>query len=243
MLENSMIESGGRTKTRKPLTVLVSVALHGLVVLAMLLIPIVRPQGLPMLAEAYGVPLPVMPEPAAPPPETPTAPPVVRTEVQPLPEDFVAPQMIPRDIAIVVESPREFAPLPVKAPSGVGDVLNRMVQNAAAVEPPPPPPPELPPPPPSAPLRVSNLERANLLHQVRPVYPPLARQARVQGTVILEATIAKDGSVRDARIVSGHPLLTEAAIAAVGQWRYKPFILNGEPIEVITTVTVTFTLQ
>ena len=74
MLENSMIESGGRTKTRKPLTVLVSVALHGLIVLAMLLIPIVRPQGLPMLAEAYGLPLPVVPEPAAPPPEATTAP-------------------------------------------------------------------------------------------------------------------------------------------------------------------------
>ena len=243
MLENSMIESGGRTKTRMPLTVLVSVALHGLVVLAMLLIPIVRPQGLPMLAEAYGVPLPVMPEPAPPPPETPTAPPVVRTEVQPLPQDFVAPPMIPRDIAIVVDSPREFAPLPVQAPSGVGDVLNRMVRNAAAVEPPPPPPPELPPLPPSAPVRVSNREPADLIHQVRPMYPALAKQARVQGTVILEATIAKDGTVRDARIVSGHPLLTEAAIAAVGQWRYKPFILNGEPIEVITTVTVTFTLQ
>ena len=243
MLENSMIESGGRRQTRKPLTVLISVALHGLIVLAMLLIPIVRPQGLPMLAEAYGLPLPVMPEPAAPPPETPTAPPVVQHEVQPLPQDLVAPRMIPRDIAIVVDSPREFAPLPVKPSTGAGDILNRMVQSAMAIEPPPPPPPELPPPPPSAPLRVSNLERADLIHQVTPVYPPLARQVHAQGTVILEATIAKDGTVRDARILSGHPLLTKAAKEAVEQWRYKPFILNGEPIEVITTVTVTFTLQ
>src|SRR5262245_32852042 len=99
MLENSMIESGGRPKPRKPLTVLVSVALHALIVLTMLLIPLVRPQGLPMLAEAYGLPLPVIPEPAAPPPDTTTAPPVVQTEVRPLPQDFVAPQMIPRDIA------------------------------------------------------------------------------------------------------------------------------------------------
>jgi periplasmic protein TonB len=241
MLENSMIESGGRTKTRKPLTVLVSVALHGLIVLAMLMIPIVRPQGLPMLAEAYGLPLPVMPEPSVPPPETPTAPPVVQTEVKPLPDDLVAPREIPREIAFVVDPPREFAPVPVSPITAVGPVLRDMVERRAAIEPPPP---ELPPPPPSTgPLRVSNLERADLLHQVRPVYPPLAKQAHVQGIVILEATIAKDGSVRDARIVSGHPLLTNAAKEAVEQWTYKPFILNGEPIEVITTVTVTFTLQ
>src|SRR5262245_48730968 len=243
MLENSMIESGGRKKTRKPLTVLVSVALHALIVLAMLMIPIVRPQGLPILAEAYGLPLPVMPEPAAPPPETVTAPPVVQTEVKPLPDDFVSPREIPRDIAIVTDPPREFAPVPVKPSAGAGDILNRMVQSAIAIEPPPPPPPELPPPPPSAPLRVSNLERANLIYQVKPVYPALGRQVRVQGAVILEATIGKDGTVRDLRIVSGHPLLTGAAIDAVQQWRYKPFILNGEPIEVITTVTVTFSLQ
>jgi protein TonB len=150
--------------------------------------------------------------------------------------------MIPRDIAVVVDSPREFAPLPVKPSTGAGDILKRMVQSAAAIEPPPPPPPELPPPPP-APIRVSSREPADLIHRVNPEYPPLAKQVHAQGTAILEATIAKDGSVRDVRIVSGHPLLTKAAKEAVEQWRYKPFILNGEPIEVITTVTVTFTLQ
>jgi len=241
MLENSMIGSGGRKKTRKPLTVLVSVALHALIVIAMLMIPIVRPQGLPMLAEAYGLPLPVTSEPAAPPPETPTAAPVVQTEVRPLPQDLVTPIEIPRGIAMIVDPPREFTPVPVGMGSPLAPILRQMTEPKEAIEPPPPPP-ELPPPPPG-PLRVSSLQRADLLHQVRPVYPQLARQARVQGTVILEATIAKDGSVRDARIVSGHPLLTEAAIAAVAQWRYKPFILNGEPIEVITTVTVTFSLQ
>src|SRR5262245_23722575 len=191
MLENSMIESGGRNKTRKPLTVLVSVGLHGLIVLAMLLIPIVRPQGLPVLAEAYGLPLPVMPEPSAPPPETPAAPPVVQTEVKPLPDDFVAPKEIPREIAIVVDPPREFAPVPVSPITAAGYVLRDMVERRAAVEPPPPPPPELPPAPPSTgPLRVSNLQRADLLHQVRPVYTPLAKVAHVQATVILEDSFA-----------------------------------------------------
>src|SRR5262245_9819384 len=172
MLENSMIESGGRTKTRKPLTVLVSVALHALIVLAMLMIPIVRPQGLPMLAEAYGLPLPVIPEPAAPPPETPTAAPIVQTEVRPSPKDLVAPIDIPQGIAMIVDPPREFTPVPVGTGSPLAPILRQMVEPKEAIEPPPPPPPELPPPPPG-PLRVSSLQRADLLHQVRPVYPQL----------------------------------------------------------------------
>lgn len=94
-----------------------------------------------------------------------------------------------------------------------------------------------------APLRVGSIEPANLIHQVKPVYPPLARQVRAQGVVILEATITRDGTVRDVRVITGHPLLTKPAQEAVEQWRYKPFIMNGEAIEVITTITVNFTLQ
>src|SRR5262245_23548204 len=242
MLENSMIESGGRTKTRKPLTVLISAALHGLIVLALVLVPIVKPQALPILAEAYGLPLPVVPEPAARPPEIPTTPPVVQTEVRPSPQDLVAPIDIPKGIAIVVDPPRQFTPIPVGQGSPLAPILRQMTEPKEAMEPPPPPPPELPPPPP-APIRISSRQPADLIHQVRPEYPTLAKQVHAQGVVILEATIAKDGSVRDVRIVSGHTLLTKPAKEAVEQWRYKPFILNGEPIEVITTVTVTFTLQ
>jgi protein TonB len=68
----------------------------------------------------------------------------------------------------------------------------------------------------------------------------LARQARIQGVVILDAVIAKDGSVDELKVISGHPLLTGAAIDAVKQWKYKPTTLNGEPVEVQTTITVTF---
>jgi protein TonB len=78
---------------------------------------------------------------------------------------------------------------------------------------------------------------------VKPVYPQIARQTRTQGVVVLEAVISKDGSVDSLRVVSGHLLLTQAALDAVRQWKYRPTMLSGEPVDVITTVTVTFTLQ
>jgi protein TonB len=79
--------------------------------------------------------------------------------------------------------------------------------------------------------------------KVQPVYPPLAKQARIQGVVILEAIIGKDGAVSEVKVISGHPLLQQAAIDAVSQWKYKPTLLNGEPVEVVTTVTVNFAFQ
>jgi TonB family protein len=88
-----------------------------------------------------------------------------------------------------------------------------------------------------------NVQHSKLIEQVRPKYPPLAKQARIQGTVRLRATIAKDGSVRDLEVVSGHPLLVESALEAVRQWRYRQTLLNGEPVEVITMIDVNFTLE
>jgi protein TonB len=80
------------------------------------------------------------------------------------------------------------------------------------------------------------------VHQVKPNYPPLARQARVQGSVVLQAVISKDGTIQNLRVVSGHPMLVQSALDAVKQWRYKPYFLNGEPVEVETSITVNFTL-
>lgn len=88
-----------------------------------------------------------------------------------------------------------------------------------------------------------SVQQSKLIHQVPPKYPPLAKQARIQGTVRLRATIAKDGSVRDLEVVSGHPLLVESALEAVRQWRYQQTLLNGEPVEVITMIDINFTLE
>jgi protein TonB len=81
------------------------------------------------------------------------------------------------------------------------------------------------------------------MNRVQPQYPPLARQARVSGTVKLHAIIAKDGTVQELQVISGHPLLIQAALDAVRQWRYRPTLLNSEPVEVDTTIDVIFTLN
>ncbi len=93
-------------------------------------------------------------------------------------------------------------------------------------------------------VRVSQgVTQGMVLHRVQPTYPPLARTARVQGSVVLAAVIGKDGTIQNLHVLSGHPLLTQAALDAVKQWRYRPYILNGEPVEVDTQVTVNFTLS
>ena len=84
---------------------------------------------------------------------------------------------------------------------------------------------------------------ASLIRKITPVYPPLAKQARIQGVVRFTAIIGKDGTIQNLQLVSGHPLLVEAARQAVSQWQYKPTLLNGEPVEVVTQIDVNFTLS
>ena len=88
----------------------------------------------------------------------------------------------------------------------------------------------------------SRIAESNLIHDVAPTYPPEAGRARIEGTVVLLAVIAKDGTVQDVRVESGLPVLAQAAIDAVKQWRYKPYLLNGEPIEVASQITINFIL-
>ncbi len=93
-------------------------------------------------------------------------------------------------------------------------------------------------------VRVSvGVQQAMLIQQIKPAYPPLARSARISGTVRLTAVIATDGTIQRLQVISGHPLLVKAALEAVGQWRYKPTLLSGEPVEVITEIDVNFTLS
>jgi len=89
----------------------------------------------------------------------------------------------------------------------------------------------------------AQVAEANLIHDVAPQYPPEAGRERIEGIVVLTAAIAKDGTVRDVRVENGLPLLAQAAIDAVKQWRYKPYLLNGEPIEVDCHITINFTLS
>ncbi len=98
----------------------------------------------------------------------------------------------------------------------------------------------------AAPTRVrvsQGVTEGMVLRRVQPNYPPLARQARIQGDVILQAEISKEGAIENLRVISGHPMLAPAAIDAVKQWRYKPYFLNGEPVAVETQITVKFSLS
>jgi protein TonB len=110
---------------------------------------------------------------------------------------------------------------------------------------PAPPQPAAPKPAaPHAPLRVgTGVQAANLIFGPKPVYPQLAKSARVQGTIRLQAIIAVDGTIKNLRLISGPPLLVNAAVEAVRRWQYKPTLLNGSPVEVITEIDVNFTLN
>jgi protein TonB len=86
------------------------------------------------------------------------------------------------------------------------------------------------------------MSEGDLIRKVQPTYPPLARAARIQGTVVLQAVISKQGGIENLRVLAGHPMLVPAAIEAVRQWRYRPYILNNDPVEVETQITVNFAL-
>jgi protein TonB len=88
-----------------------------------------------------------------------------------------------------------------------------------------------------------NVQAANLLKKITPLYPALAKSARIQGTVRFTAIIGKDGTIQNLQLISGHPMLVQSATDAVKQWIYKPTLLNGEPVEVITQIDVNFTLS
>ena len=130
---------------------------------------------------------------------------------------------------------------------GQGNVIGALPALRLAVAPPIPvvEPPKAPPPS-AIPARVpvgGRVKLAEILHRVEPVYPPLAKQARISGTVELEGIIGVDGRMIDLRVKSGHPLLTKAAYDAVIQWVYRPTTLNDKPVEVIAPITVSFRLN
>jgi protein TonB len=130
-------------------------------------------------------------------------------------------------------------------PDGQSDkVLGEVIGGASwGKEQPPPPPVAHAAPKQTMVRRGGNVMQAQALYQPKPGYPPLALAARIQGTVLLQAIIGKDGSVQDLKVVSGHPLLISAALEAVRAWRYQPTLLNGEPVDVLTEISVNFTLS
>lgn len=236
----------------KKRSILSSVIFHGALILMVIVIPLLMPQSISERELLITLVSPLGPPPAPAPPPPPVevvaaAPPKIEKQIQVPADTLVMPTAIPKEIAHIVEDP--IAPssgviggVPGGVARGVvGGILGGVLASntpAAAPPPPPPPPPKVVP---TEPVRVGGMvQEPRLLKLVPPVYPVLASKARISGTVILEATLTVDGTVDQIKVVSGHPLLIEAAIDCVKQWRYEPTLLNGIPVAVILTAKVHF---
>lgn len=170
-------------------------------------------------------------------------------EVQPppVPPTRVAQAPVVNPDAVPLTEPDSIAPEPPVAfdtvPVGPGVVIGPIgdpIGDGLGVAPAPPAPRVAASPP----IRAGSVIRPpQKVHHVAPLYPPIAQQAKISGVVIVEALIAEDGSVRDVKVLKSVPLLDAAASDAVRQWRFTPTLLNGVPVQVIMSVTVTFTLN
>jgi protein TonB len=158
---------------------------------------------------------------------------------------FTQPPSVPVGVMVISQpaAPPDTGANEVTAvPGGVGnETPNGALQGVLNIGTPPAAPPTAHPIQQRI-VRPSNIQQAKLINQPLPVYPVLAREAGVQGSVVLHAIIAKDGRVGELTVISGHPMLIQAALDAVRQWRYQPTLLNNEPVEVDTTITVVFTM-
>jgi protein TonB len=215
----------------------VSIGVHCVVLGALLLGPLtsgLNLPGLPMKMAAYVAAVAV-----------PAPPPLVRQAQTPSPSlaaaahRDAAPTAAPTQINPEISSSAPPVPdVPVGDVSGSAD-LGAIVDGVGRFVPPPPPAPRV-----SAPVRVSELvQPPRKIFDVRPAYPAIARQARVEGTVIVEAILDRTGRIDRMRVVQSVPLLDPAALDAVKQWRYTPTVLNGQPVQVLMTITIRFTLQ
>jgi len=241
MFEDSLIESGNKLKTKRLFTSIVSFFGQFLLVGIAILIPLIYTDALPKTQLMTFL---VAPPPPPPPPPPPAAAPIKVVKIQ---SDLVngqlrTPTKIPQKVQMIKE---EEAPpvmgsgvmggVPGGVPGGsMGGVIGGMINSTAAI------------PKVATPQRVrvsSGVSTGLLIKRVQPNYPPLARQARIQGQVVLQAEISKEGAIQNLQLISGHPMLAPAAIEAVKQWRYKPYLLNGEPVAVDTQVVVNFTLS
>jgi periplasmic protein TonB len=244
MFDDLVISSAQPKRTNSVWTVALSTIIQIGIVIVMILIPLIYTEALPkqMLTTFLVAP--------APPPPPPPPPAPVQRIVKPVQRlihngQMMAPTVIPKKVEMIKEEelPPDIGNVGVVGgvPGGIaggsaGGVLGGIIGGAGS---------GMPPPPKAAPARIrvgGNVQAAALVRKVDPIYPPIAKTAHISGTVVLHAIIGKDGSVKDLEYVSGPPLLMKSALDAIKQWRYKPTMLNGEPVEVDTTISVVFSL-
>jgi len=247
MFADSLLEFGTQRK-RKFFATTTSFIVNCLAIILMLAVPLMFTEELP---KAQLLTFLVAPPPPPPPP--PPAAAEVQRVVHQIQTDMLntgqlrTPSKIPQKVQMIKE---EEAPPPMPSTGGVvggvpggipggqlGGVIGSVISATSSA---------VPRFVPVAPQRIrisQGVTRGLLIHREEPTYPPLARAARVQGEVVLSAVIDTNGQIQNLQLVSGHPMLVPSAIAAVKQWRYKPYLLNGQPVEVETTITVIFTLS
>jgi len=246
-LAGGMVGTAHMQKPRTWVDFFVSILGHSFVVALLILLPLYFTQAINM--PQFEKTLLVAPPPPPPPPPPPAA---VQMIKQP-PKSFfnagklMAPKFIPKK----VEQIKEQAPPPAEASGVAGGVVGGVpggqmggvlggILGGSGNGPAPPPPPK---PVHQGPYRVGGRVQApRLIDKVEPIYPPLAKQARIQGDVVIESVIDTRGRVTEMKVVSGSPLLVEAAEQALQQWRYEPTLLNGQPVAVDMLVTLHFTL-
>ena len=238
MFEEMLVSNPYATKTNKRWTVLVSFVFQVTFLGILLLIPLIYTEALP---KAMLATLLVAPPPPPPPPPPPAQVQVIRKPQVHLMDagKLMAPKTIPKNVTIIKEEAEpDMGGMVGGVVGGVaggsmGGAIGGVIGGMPA-----------PPKPAQSRIKVGgNVTAARIVNRTTPIYPPLARQTRISGTVRLHAIIAKDGTVQQLEVLSGHPLLVQAALDAVRQWRYQPTLLNGEPVEVDTTVDVIFSLN
>ncbi|MGA8675947.1 MAG: energy transducer TonB [Candidatus Acidiferrales bacterium] len=244
MFDDLVVSSANPKRTNKPWTVVLSAMIQAGLLGILILIPLIYTEALPKgMLTTFLVP---PPPPPPPPPPAAAAPKIVKPVARLIHNgQMLAPTVIPKKVEMIKEE--ELPPdvgavgvvggVPGGVPGGqAGGVLGGIIGGTGSA---------LPPPPKAAPSRIrvgGNVAAAKLIRQVTPVYPTIAKTAHISGTVVLHAIISKDGSIQELTYVSGPPLLMRNAMDAVRQWRYNPTLLNGEPVEVDTTISVVFTL-
>jgi protein TonB len=231
MFEDSTFASTGKIRMRTRAGFFAALILDSAIVVALVLVPLLYPRVLPRAFGAFLMNAPVVPV------EQPS--PKTRTERRVMPavldmNPFQAPIQIPQRI---YDGPEPKPVTSVADLVGIGSMTgdeNPFAPNRVAVT----------QAPGQHPIRVpSTMVEGLILQKTVPVYPPIARATHTQGTVVLQATIARDGTIENLRVAGGSPMLQQAAIAAVSTWRYRPYMLNGVPIEVETTINVVFKLN
>lgn len=237
MFAESLLESSGGARTNQRWTTLFSLALEGFLIGLLVLIPLLQNQGMPRLRwiSSVSTPLPPAPRGVANPGHGGGG----STAPQPISPVLMQPTRVPTGIDHTSDTSgpptgANGVNLPVGRPDGVDGGTSPML-----VLPTFPPRPATTPP-----RRISLVTEGDVIHRVLPVYPPIARQIGAEGPVVLQAVISRQGTVESLRVVtSAHPTLNDAALAAVAQWRFRPYLLNGTPVEVEAQITVNFMLS